>query len=97
MLSAVLGFLAGVGLDLGFGSVQGLRPAGEAHTMGTVAMPARRSDNPAEPLAAPDESSLPVNLMVRPAVMGRATVMRRDYPVGDAPVEIVRSHPKRLR
>ena len=99
MLSAVLGFLAGVGLDLGFGSVQGLRPAGEAHTMGTVAMPARRSDSDAGPVAVPDEQNPPVNqvqgMWARPAVVGR--MVRREYAIGDAPVEGVRSHPKRSR
>src|SRR5438270_4046304 len=59
MLSAVLGFLAGVGLDLGFGSVQSLKPAGEVQTMGTVAMPARRSDSDAGPVAVSDEQTPP--------------------------------------
>ena len=95
MLSAVLGFLAGIGLDLGFAT----RPTTTTHTMGTVAMPARRSDSDTGPVAAPDEQNPPVNqvqgMMARPAVMGKMT--RREYVTGDAPVEIVRSHPKRLR
>ena len=95
MLSAVLGFLAGVGLDLGFAT----RATTTTHTMGAVAMPARRSDNAAGPVAAPDEPNAHVlqgqGVMARPAVMGK--MMRREYGVGDAPVEIVRSHPKHLR
>jgi hypothetical protein len=39
-LSAVLGFFAGVGLDLG------ISPAPTSHTMGTIAMPAERNLTP---------------------------------------------------
>src|SRR5919197_4707429 len=50
MLSAVLGFFAGIGLDLGFSSVQSINPPRTVHTMGTVAMPAPRSDSDAGPV-----------------------------------------------
>ena len=46
MLSAVLGFLAGVGLDLGFAT----RATTTTHTMGAVAMPAPQSGNTAGPV-----------------------------------------------
>src|SRR5437588_6200517 len=95
MLSAVLGFLAGVGLDLGFAT----RATTTTHTMGTIAMPAPRSDNAAGPVAAPDEPNAPVlqgqGVMARPVVLGR--MVRREYAVGDAQVEGVRSHPKHSR
>src|SRR5205085_5967910 len=95
MLSAVLGFLAGVGLDLGFAT----RATTTTHTMGTVAMPARRSDSDVGPVAVPDEQNPPVNqvqgMWARPAVVGR--MVRREYAVGDAPVEGGRSHPERSR
>src|SRR5205085_11554887 len=95
MLSAVLGFLAGVGLDLGFAT----RATTTTHTMGTVAMPARRSDDATGPVAAPDEPTPPVyqvqGVMAWPAIVGR--MVRREYTVGDAPVERVRRQPKRSR
>src|SRR5213082_2196551 len=96
MLSAVLGFLAGVGLDLGFAT----RATTTTHTMGAVAMPAPQSGNTAGPVVAvPDEPPPPVNqvqgVMARHAVVGR--MVRREYVAGDMQVEGVRRHPKRLR
>jgi hypothetical protein len=95
MLSAALGFLAGVGLDLGFA----IRATTTTHTMGTVAMPAPRSDGTAVPVVASDESNPPVKqvqgMIARPAVVGK--MVRREYAVGDATVEGVRRQSKRNR
>src|SRR2546423_5481918 len=95
MLSAVLAFRAGVGLDRGFAT----SATTTTHTMGTVALPAHRSDSAAGPVAAPDESNPPVNqvqgVMVRPAVLGR--MVRREYAAGEATVEGVRRQSKRNR
>src|SRR2546423_8230289 len=89
MLSAVLGFLAGVGLDLGFAT----RATPTTHTMGTVAMPAPRSDNAMVPVIQED---LTPRVVQGQAEVGGIVLLRREYvPYGDRSVGRVRRHPKR--
>ena len=89
-LSAVLGFFAGVGLDLGFA-----RPAATTpHVMGAVALPATQNYNAVE--AATPAVDPGVTLPERHAVVGR--MVRREYATGgDAAAGRVRTHPKQTR
>src|SRR5947209_12268222 len=95
MLSAVLGFLAGVGLDLGFAT----RATTTTHTMGTVALPITKNYDAVEPEHSIVGPVLPLiqgqASINRHAVVGR--MVRREYVAGDMQVEGVRRHPKRLR
>ena len=96
MLSAVLGFLAGVGLDLGFAT----RATTTTHTMGTVAMPARRRDIEAGPVI-PEVSAPLVDqgqaVLEADYELGKIARPRREFSYGDPNVGKVRRHPKRLR
>jgi hypothetical protein len=96
-LSAMLGFFAGVGLNLGFG-----RPAAATtpHVMGAVALPVTENHDAVEPNPPRVDPPLPLIqgrlIIQRPAVVGR--IVRRDYATGtDAAVGKVRSQPKQTR
>jgi hypothetical protein len=94
-LSAVLGFFAGVGLDLG------VNRAATPHVMGEMAMPAPQGTLLVTPdavgPAVPDDSNLNV-IQGGMEVRGQLEMGREAWPPDrDTAVERVRRHPKRLR